>query len=280
MSECYKNYFFFNNEVKETKHFEDAFLETGKCLYDVLRVKNGIPLFLEKYILRIKKTAALANVKLWLSDMEIENIIRKLIKINNITEDSLKIVFNFDSFYNEQKQNIFLAYMMQNNAPTQEEFKNGVKTVALNMERTNPHAKIFNANLRKNTSKIINEKKVYEIILVNNEGNITEGSRSNVFFIKNQKVYTTLIDKVLPGITRENTIEICTKNKIEINEIIIPYNKVNEYDAMFLTGTSRKILPIATLDNIKFEVENQTLRKIQKLYDLFVENYIAKKMKL
>jgi len=280
MSECYKNYFFLNDEIKETQFFDDKFLQTGNCLYDVLRIKNKIPLFLEKYLLRIKKTAQLAGVNLWFSDNEIVEKISKLIEINNVEEDSLKIVFNFENEYFGKKQNIFLAYLMQNNAPTLEQFKNGVETISLNIERQNPHAKIFNLKLRENTSKIIYEKNAYEIILLNKDGNITEGSRSNVFFIKNETVYTTVIDKVLPGITRENTIEICKQNNIQISETIIPYNNVNQYDAMFITGTSRKILPISKLDNFDFEVENKTLRKIQKLYDLLIEKYIQNHKKL
>ena len=52
------------------------------------------------------------------------------------------------------------------------------------------------------------DKMLYEVLLVNRDGVITEGSRSNVFFIKSGEVYTPPTDAVLPGVTRTMIIRI------------------------------------------------------------------------
>jgi len=274
MSECYRKYFFINNLVKSSTEFDDNILAKGKSLYDVVLVKNSIPLFLQKYLMRICRTAKLEGVQLWLSNDEIKNKILDLIKINEIEEDSLKIVFSFGNDFFGQKENIFLAYMMVNNAPTVEQFKIGVETISYSAERQNPHAKVFNFNLRTKISELINQKNIYEVILVDNKGFITEGSRSNLFFIKDKIVYTTIIDSVLPGITRENIIEVCTKNKIEILETKVKYDDLIYFDSVFMTGTSRKVLPINKIDDLKFNTENLILRQIQNLYDIEIQRYI------
>jgi branched-chain amino acid aminotransferase len=274
MSECYRKYFFIDDEIKNCDDFDDNILSVGKCLYDVIRIKNSIPLFLEKYLKRIKRTSELENVNLWISNNDIKQKIFKLIDLNNVEEDSLKIVFSFDNIFFGEKRDIFLAYMMVNNAPTEDQFTAGVNTLTLVAERENPNAKVFNYNLRKRISEIVKDNDIYEVILIDKNNNITEGSRSNLFFIKNEKVYTTVSDKVLPGVTRENIIEICKENNISISETIVPFKELNKYDSVFMTGTSRKVLPINKIDEFKFNVENNTLRKIQKLYNEKILNYI------
>lgn len=279
MSECYKNFFFFNDSVIKSEDFDDTILEKGKSLYDVIRVKNSIPLFLEKYLIRINRTAKLENVKLWMTDDEIIEKILKLIELNKVEEDSLKLVFSFNNDYCGDHENIFLAYMMVNNAPTNEQFLRGVDTISFSAERNNPHAKVFNYKLRLATSELIKNQNIYEVVLVDKNQNITEGSRSNIFFIKNEIVYTTLIDSVLPGITRENIIDICKKNQINIFETKIEYNQLKDFDSVFMTGTSRKVLPVNKIDNFYFDVNNKTLRTIQNLYNQEIENYICKHIK-
>lgn len=274
MSECYRDYFIINNLINKSENFDDLILSKGKCLYDVIRVKKSIPLFLENYLQRINRTAKLENVKLWLTEIEIKNIIFKLIELNKVDEDSIKIVFSFDNDYFGVSQNIFMAYFMVNNAPTDEQFANGVFTKSYKAVRNNPHAKVYNFDLRKNIAEIIKNTGCYEVILIDKNGNITEGSRSNIFFIKNDIVYTTIIDNVLPGVTRKNIIEICKKNRIKIEETVIPSKELKNYDSAFITGTSRKVLPLNKIDEINFNVNNETLRKIQNLYNEEITNYI------
>ncbi len=269
MSEIHREYFLYNQEIKAVVEFQDQWLEAGECLYDVLKIKNSVPLFLEKYLRRVQQSARLSNLKIWLSDTEIVDNIYKLIEINNIDEDILKIVFLFDN----QRPKMFLAYLMQNNAPTLEQYIYGVTTASMTAVRQNPNAKIFNFAMRHEAAKKIQAQNVYEIILLDNQNNITEGSRSNVFFIKDEEVFTTVDEKVLPGITRENTIELCVKNNITLHQTIISIEQASRFDAMFITGTSRKILPVRKFDEIMYDVENKILRKLQLLYNILIEDY-------
>ena len=48
----------------------------------------------------------------------------------------------------------------------------------------------------------------------NNE--ITEGSRSNIFFLKDETLVTAPDNAVLNGITRKHILEICRENSIRL----------------------------------------------------------------
>ena len=68
--------------------------------------------------------------------------------------------------------------------PTSEDYKQGVPTLTYSAMRENPGVKYINTDLRTRTNRLIKQKQVYEVLLVDKEGYITEGSRSNVFFIR------------------------------------------------------------------------------------------------
>ncbi|MEM6841451.1 MAG: aminotransferase class IV [Bacteroidota bacterium] len=89
---------------------------------------------------------------------------------------------------------------------------------------------------------------VYEALLVR-DGNITEASHSNVFFVKDGVVYTHPVNEyILNGITRQITVELCHDLGIEIREEAVPATEVANMDEVFLTGTSTRIASVKYVD--------------------------------
>ena len=137
--------------------------------------------------------------------------------------------------------------------------------------RSNPNVKYINADLRNSTNKLIEENNAYEVLLIDNEGFITEGSRSNVFFIKGETLYTSPLKYVLSGTSRKRVIDICKEHKITIIEQRISYDKINQYDVAFLTGTSPLILPIKQINTVNYLTNNSFLNKLMKYYFTLLE---------
>ena len=121
--------------------------------------------------------------------------------------------------------------------------------------------------LRDATDAAIKAHDLYEVILVDRKGQITEGSRSNVFFIKNGELYTSPLKQVLPGVTRDKIIEIVKGKGIAVHEDPIPASSVADFDAAFISGTSPKVLPIASLGDVTYDVNDPLLRHLMDWYD-------------
>jgi len=274
MSECSKLYFQFNTEYKKTEEFPSELFSKGKTIYEVIKLKNKLPLFFEKHYNRLLNTAKIEHLVLPFTDIELFEKIINLAEKNEVTDESIKLVFSFDNDYFGEKTNYFLAYFIQSTVTRTSLYNEGINVISCFSERNNPNAKVLNPNQRSNWNSILSEKMVSEVILVDRCGNLTEGSRSNFFAIKNNEVYTTPIAKVLPGITRNNVIEICKNENIPIFEKNIHYKDISSFDALFITGTSRKIMPIRTFDEHEFSVSNELLRLLIKKYDILIENYI------
>ncbi|MCY6353942.1 aminotransferase class IV [Clostridium sp. ZS2-4] len=269
MPECFREKFILNDEVKSCDEFKEELLNKGKSLYEVIRIIRGVPLFLEDHLERLENSASVIGKELWMNKIEIENKIQKLCRENNVFEGNVKIIFN-----NRDEKKTFLVYFIKHNYPTEGMYKNGVSVALYNAERENPNAKVINMNLRETTNKIIKEKGVYEVILVDKDGYITEGSRSNIFMIKGNNVYTSPLEHVLPGITRKYILYVCKGLGLQVIEKKIKYNEIDQLDALFISGTSPKVLPICLVENNRYNPGNIIVQQIKKGYDKIIENYI------
>jgi D-alanine transaminase len=93
------------------------------------------------------------------------------------------------------------------------------------------------------------EQGAKEAILIR-DGYITEGAASNVFIVKEDKVYTSPKDKhVLPGITRDLVLEILLKNNINTIEAPVKLDQLLEADEIWITSSTWEIVPVIELDN-------------------------------
>ncbi len=96
---------------------------------------------------------------------------------------------------------------------------------------------------------IAKEQGAKETILVR-EGYVTEGAASNVFIVKNDKVYTPPKDRhVLPGITRDLVLEILAKNNINYIETPIKLEQLLNADEIWITSSTWEIVPVVELDS-------------------------------
>ncbi|OWP84503.1 branched-chain amino acid aminotransferase [Flavobacterium davisii] len=116
-----------------------------------------------------------------------------------------------------------------------------------------------------------------EALLLDSDGFLAEGPGANLFFEKNNKLYTPQLGNILPGITRATVIALCKELDIEVIEGLYLQEELEKADSAFLCGTAAEIIGIDSLNHKRFPLEwEKTLgRKIQKAYkDLVTEkNY-------
>lgn len=239
-----------------------------KIIYEVLRVINGKPIFLEDHVRRMENSFKLIGEEFLLSYEEISNQIYELIKNQGKLEGNIKITYEV---YGKELKIFFIEHSY----PSKEMYENGVKTILYFGERENPNAKIVNDNFREKVNKEIRENNAYEAILIDSKGYITEGSKSNIFMVKGNKLLTSPVDAVLLGITRGEVISLAKKLEIEVEEIEYKYLDINELDGMFISGTSPKILPINQVNDVNLNVNNEIIRKLMMAYDNEINEYIC-----
>ncbi len=110
---------------------------------------------------------------------------------------------------------------------------------------------------------------------MNREGRITEGSRSNVFFVKDGCFVTAPAEEVLPGITRQKVIELLAGSGYALKEHSLSAAELPQVQAAFLTGTSPKILPIRSIGDLTLPVDNAGVAYLQNEYNKLIDRYLA-----
>ncbi len=270
MSDCTRTTFMANGELIPVAGFDDYFSPEKTYIYEVFRVIDGIPLFIEDHLDRFFETVRLAGADSVCKRLQLLNDVQSVIRANGRDEGNIKISIAPGKSGNSN----LLIYYTPHIYPTERQFAMGVAVKLLEAERNNPNAKVMDIPLRAETDKIKHKDEVYEVLLVDRNGFVTEGSRSNVFFISGDEVITPPLESVLPGITRKQIIGLCEASQIKISETAIHSIDLNRFNALFISGTSRKVLPVNRVDELTFDVNNRLMKRIADLFSNHVALYL------
>jgi len=270
MNECHGKKFILNGSLQPAEMFDKSLVYEGESIYEVLRMIKGNPIFFPDHMERLAMSAKLQKKEVLADVSALRKDIISLTRSDKKLEANLKIVFN----YNNKIAN-YLIYFIEPIYPSENQYQKGVKGILFFAERKDPESKVINHRLRSSISHKLILESGYEAILVNENNLITEGSRSNIFFLKEGTLITAPDNVILNGITRKHILEICTENNIKVEFACANASGLNEFDAVFMTGTSPIVLPFYCIDNYFFNAKNPLIEKLRRLYLLKAEASIV-----
>ena len=89
-----------------------------------------------------------------------------------------------------------------------------------------------------------------EALLLNQKGDIAEGSGQNIFIVKDNTIYTNDENaSILMGITRDTIIKLCKKLNYNVNITNLSKEMLFNSDEAFFTGSATEVTPIASVDD-------------------------------
>ncbi len=273
MGECIHRRYLIDGKSENSEFFCDEMVNSGISYYEVLRIIEGRYLYFEDHIKRLINSIRTAGDKYNFDYLKYAQYLMDYKNDTGIREGNIKIVINLRESAPDIPPKCYV-YQIRHLYPSASEYSKGVVVSLLNAERSNPNAKFINHTIHGMVSKELGDKPVYETLFVNENDAITEGSRTNVFFIIGDRVYASPDDLVLQGITRKHVLEICYELNITVSLSPVLTHDLPAVDAVFLSGTSVKVLPVKQVEHFPFGVSNSLMRKIMKAYDDRVDNYI------
>ncbi|MFC2111421.1 aminotransferase class IV [Bacteroidota bacterium] len=219
----------------------------GDALFETIRFYDGKVLFLEEHLNRLKSGANTLKMDFkpkfdisWLRH-QIINLIEK----NSIKNDArIRLtVFreegglytpksNGISYLIEVKELEHNGFVLNSDGLTiglYDEFKKPANTIS-NLKSTNCIYLIQAGIYTK-------ENNLDDCLLINSDNNIAEAISSNVFIVKNNKIYTPdLYSACVDGIMRKQIIKIAKLLGIQIQEIELTTKDIETADEIFLTN--------------------------------------------
>lgn len=238
-------------------------------IYEVIRIQASAPLFISDHLERWRKSMTETGRVLPKWTDSFDNLISWLVACNSLPDCDIRVVASGNGC-------IQCGYV-KTEFPTQQMYEEGVNVGLLNAQREKPSLKIFHAEMRSAAKRQQEESGVYESLLVNKDGFITEGSRSNVYFINECGDVCTASDEyVLGGIMRKHVINLCEQKGITLRYGLVKPEDVSKYDSAFLSSTPMRILPICGIGEKSFNVNNTILRILMGAMEQVVKEQIKR----
>ena len=247
---------------------QDEYIEKPEELYEVIRVKDRTVMFLEGHIKRLNHSLKMANINKDFTIKAIQSDFAKLFKVDGIRNQNVRLSVSIENGYLT-----CALYYIESMYLEQDTYKEGVQVKTKSFERENPEIKQRTNAMQKIRNQLQLDS-VYEYLLVDREGLILEGTKSNVFFVKGTQVITADTRRVLGGITRQDVADLARVYS-DFKESSFAKIDLKEAEAVFLTGTSIGILPVCKADGLSFNsANNPVVLSLMKAYETWEETYI------
>lgn len=250
-------------------------VQNNPVVYEVLRIVSGIPLFFTEHYARMNKSCQTMGSSIPLTEEELLVQIVRLSKVNQTETGNIKIEIAAG-----KPASGWMLCFIPHSYPTLQMYQAGIDVGFLHAERMNPSLKIEQPAIRERANQLIIDTGVYEVLLINHQNEITEGSRSNVFIIANGKLVTPPLKQVLRGITLGKVLEIAQTEKIEVEFRNVATHELNAINSMFITGTSPKILPVVKAGDMHFDIKHPILQTISVRYNEMIQYDLEKSKRL
>ena len=238
-------------------------------VYEVMRIIDKKVLYFEEHMNRMEKSIRFYNPGFDLDRGKILELMKMLIESIEISEVNCRI----EVYLNADGSIQLIGYLLPGIYPTAKMYDEGIEVKSLVYQRVNPNVKSINYNYKSTVNEFLRKEEIYEAIL-SHDNRITEGSRSNVFLIKNNQVYSAKGNEILSGITRKKVLETLKEMDISLNEDDIMMDELSTFEAAFITGTSIHILPISKWDDIEFNPQQPLLKEIMKAFKKTINRYL------
>ena len=227
----------------------------GDGVYEVVPAYGRQPFRLMHHLERLDNSLKAIQITNPLTTEQWQKAVKQIIDVNHYDDQSIYLqvtrgVAPRDHRFPEQGNPTVFIMTSPLSEQSPEISQTGIKVVTL------PDNRWLNCNI-KSISLLPNvllrqkaqDKGAQEAILIR-DGEATEGAASNLFIVSNGCLITPPTSpRLLPGITRNLIVEIAPKHNICLQERVIKESELWSADEIWLTSSTKEILPVTTLND-------------------------------
>ncbi|MGM0431531.1 MAG: aminotransferase class IV [Spirochaetota bacterium] len=212
-------------------------------VYESIKVKEGIPLFFEDHVERLFESAARLEMAHSFEEGPLKAAVRRLLQADEVTQATLRI-----QLIGGGHPRLFGFLQSLPVYPTAY-YQQGVSVLSYQGERIEPEVKSNCLLLNYIALREARKRGAFESVLVNRFGQVMEGTRSNIFGLREGKLCTPL-SGVLAGVTRKHILSAAALMGLEIVDEAPDLNALKRgvYEEFFISSTSMGALPVSMVD--------------------------------
>ncbi|MFP4461263.1 MAG: aminotransferase class IV [Thermotogota bacterium] len=258
-------------------------------LFKVIRIIDGVPLFLEDHHKRMKESADFLRIPFPYTADECYEQSVELIQKNQLYDGELywELTRGDDEFrehgFRSEHKGTFAILTIPLRHINQENWKKGVSlTLYPDLRHQLCEHKTINLLANCMAKNFAYSQNAYDSMMfrVDESGRkyITEGGSSTYFLAKDGVIATPEVKNILPGITRKKVISLCKKAHIPVVQRRVYLNEIKHAQEVFLASTVSKVMPVNKIGENQYPVDGKITRTlIDSFSQLIVKEIQAKK---
>jgi branched-chain amino acid aminotransferase len=225
----------------------------GDSVYETLRTYGGKPFLFARHFARLEHSAQGIDLKLpWTKSKTFEEILRTLLPGEcrvrlMITRGAGALEADTETCTDPAAIIIVVPLIAQ----PERIYEEGVDVVISSVRRSTRFAEIKTGSLihqvlARREAKL---KGAYEAILLTADDKLSDGITSNIYMVQGGKLLTPGRDAgIVAGITRGVVLDLAREMGLQVVEGFFGVSEIANADEMFLTSTTREVVPIARVD--------------------------------
>lgn len=239
----------------------------GEGVYEVVRAYGREPFLLDRHLRRMRTSASMLDLPMPFSDEEIRGRIAATAEAfcgqpGNRGDDGLYVRFlltrgageiSYDPRACPTPSLVIIVKAIV--PPPDEAFARGVDVVLVSVVRNHPGSvnPLIKSNNLLNNALAAQEairRGAFEGLMHNHNGELSEGSSTNIFIVRNGTVLTPPLDAgLLSGITRGLVLELGPALGIPVRGTALADRDLFGADEAFVTSTTRELVPVVRVDD-------------------------------
>ncbi|NNE16677.1 MAG: aminotransferase IV [Saprospiraceae bacterium] len=267
----------------------DSVVQGGDAVWEGLRVYKGGVFMLDRHLNRLMDSAHAMHFADIPSREEVTKALFDTLKANDMTDGvhvrltltrGEKVTSGMDPRLNNMGSTLIIV---PEHKPPVYDNASGIKIITSSTRRNSPNnldSKIHHNNLINNILAKIesNVAGADAALMLDNYGFASELNGTNIFMVKNGKLFTPHADACLPGITRGLVIELAGQEGIACIEKNISLTELYTADEVFSTGTMGELTPITSIDGrvIKNYKGSKINQQLNKAFEAVIPKYSVK----
>lgn len=258
---------------KEEAHFPvyTPSLVGALGVYETILLKNGRYVALQEHLERLLQSAEGAGLRL---EPDLEQLMAWAWQVGAANRpDGLVRALALD--LGNRYADIFY-YQMSYAAPTAEEYAHGVQVILFFGERAMPLIKSFNTLVPGLARKAARKAGVHDALLVDRNGNVTEGSNCNVFVVQDGVLAAPPFGVVLEGTVMRRVMSLAHELGIPFHRRHLPADEISQWQEVFLTSTRRGVLPVRRVADTEIGNPGPITRELMNAYRAWEAEELAK----
>ncbi|MDQ2085965.1 aminotransferase class IV [Herbivorax sp. ANBcel31] len=239
----------------------------GFSLFETFLVnREGKIFLLDGHLNRLFNSMDFLKFNLEFSKSNLKREILKYVELNNIQNKVMRVTVTYGNKLKNIKSKVIIS--TRENTLSEENYKSGYKLKISDVKKSKESYVLRHKTSNYLENYIISQKALEEgfndALFLNTDNEITETTRCNMFFVKNNVIYTpTLECGLLPGVIREWVIKKADKLGIKVYQGKYSVEDLLDCDYAFVTNSVIGIMGISYIEDKKI-----------KMKDFFYRDYI------